>query len=85
MILWMEFLRLVLLHTTRRGFVCVFPQDQPRPIWIPARNVQHHPTKQENVPPLTVRSRTEEKEEEEEEAEEIPHPEGQQDLLEGHP
>ena len=65
-----------------RGFACVFPQDQPKPIWVPARNVLHHSNDQEDVLPLTGRSRTEE---EEEDAEETPHPEGQQDLLEGHP
>lgn len=27
------------LFTTSRSFICVFPQDQIEPIWIPARNV----------------------------------------------
>lgn len=43
------------LLTIGRGFVCVFPQDQPRPIWVFSSNVQHHPTNQEVGPALTDR------------------------------
>lgn len=38
----------------RRGFVCVFPQDQPCPVWVPARNIQHDPFCQK--PLLSIRS-----------------------------
>lgn len=40
------------LLTTGRGFACVFPQDQPRPIWIPAKNVRHLPADQKDGPPV---------------------------------
>lgn len=36
------------LLTTGRGFACVFPQDQPRPIWEPSRYVQHDPSSQKD-------------------------------------
>jgi hypothetical protein len=29
-------------------FVCVFPQDQPQPIWISAQNIQHLSAHQED-------------------------------------
>ena len=70
------------LLITGRGFACVFPQDQLKPIWVPARNVLHHSHDQEDGLILTGRSRAAE---EEEESEEMPHPEELQDLLEGHP
>lgn len=36
------------------GFSCVFPQDQPKPIWVPSRNVRHHSTNQEDGPPFSL-------------------------------
>jgi hypothetical protein len=56
------------------GFICIFPQYQS--IWVPTRNVQHHPTDQDD-PSLAERLRTEEEEE-------MPPPMEQQDLLQGH-
>lgn len=33
-------------------FVCVFPQDQPQPIWIAAHNVQHLSAHQDDGLPI---------------------------------
>ena len=69
------------LLTTGRGFACIFPQDQPKPIWVPARNVWHYPSTKKMVH-VSLADKGQKKEEE---AEETPHAEGQKNLLEGHP